>query len=877
MAKSEALLKEYRAKRDFARTQEPKGGSRKQAKAAALSFVVQKHDATRLHYDFRVELDGVLKSWAVTRGPSENPADKRLAVRVEDHPVEYGGFEGTIPKHQYGGGTVMLWDEGTWEPIGDPHEGLRKGDLKMRLNGQRMKGEWVLVHMKGRDDGKRQNWLLIKHRDEYARDEDKLTERFTRSVSTGRDLDEIAKGLKPKKKTKTPAKAVWQSNAGEDEVKSASAKTRRPRSKGLPLPDFRAPQLATLVDEVPDGDDWLFELKYDGYRSIAAVSGKDVRLYTRNGLDWSEQFSVLVEPFSRLIGGSALIDGEICAFDDKGRTDFSTLKLALGKKDPLVFFAFDLLEVDGEDLRRKPLTQRKERLRELLGNIDPTSPIQYSDHIVGNGQQVFDGICKAGHEGVIAKLASSPYRSERTRNWLKIKCIKRQEFVIGGWTTSTKKKTFASLLLGTFENGELIYRGKVGTGFNTQSAAELQEKLDRLARKTNPYKSVPRPIARGVNWVEPKLVAEIEFTEFTPDGHLRHPSFKGLREDKAAGEIVMEKAEPTETAAAKSKPAAKSRPAAKRSSNAESKVSLTQEAGIAAAKDVGVKLTSPDRVVYPQQGVTKAELIAYYAAVAERMLPHVADRPLSLVRCPQGRTKQCFFQKHDTGGFPKEMKSVEIVEKDGEKQNYFYISNLAGLIAGTQMNVLEWHLWGSRRRSVEKPERLIFDIDPDVSLGFEDVKTAAYDIRDVLAELGLKSYPLVSGGKGVHVIVPIKPKLEWPEVKEFCRTFAQLMAAREPERFTAQLSKAKRKGKLFIDYLRNERGATAIAPWSTRSREGAPVAVPVSWDDLEMVEAANQFSIHEAAAWAQKPDPWEGYFDTKQTINNAVRAAAGQE
>jgi len=841
--KSDSLLKDYKAKRDFTKTQEPSGGAA--GGEGGFRFVVQKHDATRLHYDFRIELDGVLKSWAVTKGPSDNPQDKRLAVRVEDHPIEYGGFEGTIPEGEYGGGTVMLWDEGTWEPIGDPQRGLEDGDLKMVLHGKRMKGEWVLVHMKGRDSKRksgpaRENWLLIKHKDDFAKDAETLTTRFTKSVSTGRDIAGIAKGLKSKKPTDTPDEAVWHSEppAADD----------KPKAKGKAagaLPAFRPVQLATLVAEVPEGRDWVFEMKYDGYRCLAAISGDAVKLYTRTGKDWTEQFGAIAPALKAITKKTALIDGELCAFDDKGRTDFSTLKAHLSNGGPLTFFAFDLLELDGKDLAGLGLVERKARLEKLLGKLDRTSPVQYSAHVTGNGQKVFDAVAREGHEGIIAKKADAPYRGERTRDWLKIKASKRQEFVIAGWSPSSRKKSFASLLLGTWEDGKLVYRGRVGTGFTVDMADDLQGKLDARARKTSPFAEVPKVIARTARWVSPELVAEIGYTEITPDGVLRHPSFLGLREDKPAGEVVDEA--PAQVASGK----------------------LDRATGLAAADAAGVKLTSPDRIVFPGQGVTKADLVAYYAAVAERMLPYIAKRPLSLLRCPQGRAKYCFFQKHDTGGFPDAMKSLLIAEKDGGKEDYFYIEGLDGLIAGTQMNVLEWHLWGSRNADVEKPDRIVFDIDPDEGLGFQHVRDAALDIRKALKDRGLESFALVSGGKGVHVIAPLKPKAEWPEVKAFCKQLAQDMADAEPDRFVATMSKAKRKGKLFIDYLRNERGSTAIAPWSSRSRVGAPAAVPVSWDELRTVKAANQFGLAEAAERAREPDPWTGYLTSKQVIKGA--------
>ncbi|MEQ8599967.1 MAG: DNA ligase D [Devosia sp.] len=846
--KARDLLRDYKAKRNFAKTQEPAGASSKDSHSGRGSFVMQKHDATRLHYDFRIELDGVLKSWAVTKGPSNNPADKRLAVRVEDHPAEYGSFEGTIPEGEYGGGTVMLWDRGTWEPIGDPHEGLEQGDLKLRLFGERMKGEYVLVHMKGRDTKRRdapnrENWLLIKHRDSYARDKNTLTTRYTRSVATGRDFKGIASGAKPEKKTRVPARAVWHSDP--EEAEKTDQKTRM-ISKGKPdkTPAFRPVQLATLVDSVPAGENWLFEMKYDGYRCLAAIAGDSVRLYTRNGLDWTEQFGALVAPLQKLKIGPALIDGEVCAFDDKGRTDFTTLKAVLSDGGRLEYFAFDLLEVDGKDLTRLPLTERKARLVKLLSKTARNDPVQYSSHVEGHGQKVLDALCRDGHEGVIAKRADAPYRGERNRSWLKIKCLKRQEFVIGGWSPSSKRKGFASLLLGSWEGGRLAYRGRVGTGFDHDTLVELGSRLEKSERKTSPFSAVPKAIARGAKWVKPELVAEIAYTELTGDDILRHPSFISLRGDKPAKEVCMEKSQ-----------------------------SLDDD-GEAVAEKLGVRLTSPDRVVYPGQGITKSQLVAYYEDVAKAMLPHIKGRPLSLVRCPQGRTKQCFFQKHDTGGFPEQLCSRSVVEKDGDRQDYFYVEDLAGLVAGTQMNVLEWHIWGAHFDEIERPDRLVFDIDPDEGLEFSAIVSAAIDIRDRLKDLVLMSFPMVSGGKGIHVIVPLQTKAEWPEAKAFCKGLAQALADAEPKRYTASLSKARRKGRVFIDYLRNERGSTAICPFSVRSREGAPVAIPLGWEELSKLKAANSFSLA-AAVERAKSDAWPKYFKLKQALTAEMAAAFG--
>ena len=843
------LLKDYKAKRDFAKTAEPRGRVKKSK--STLRFVVQKHDATRLHYDFRLELDGVLKSWAVTKGPSTNPADKRLAVHVEDHPLDYGDFEGTIPEGQYGGGTVMLWDEGTWEPIGDPHQGLEDGDLKFVLHGKRMKGEWVLVHMKGRDqqtrNGPRENWLLIKHRDRYATETDGLTEKFTTSVETGRDLDGIAKGLKSRRKTAKPEprRQVWTGG------------------KSVALPEFRAPQFATLVDDVPAGRDWLFETKFDGYRALAAIAGSEVRIFTRNGNDWTRQFGRLVEPLAKLTKGSALIDGEICSFKD-GRTDFSTLKDALGSGGPLVYFAFDLLELDGENLERLPLTERKAKLKKLLGKIGDDADVQFSEHVVGNGEKVFAAMCEAGHEGVIAKLADSTYQHDRTKTWLKIKCLKRQEFVIGGWRPSDKKTGFASLLLGTWEDGKLVYRGRVGTGFNARSHAAIQKALDAHARKDPPYDAVPRDIRRRAHWVEPELVGEVEYTEITPDGVLRHPSFVALREDKPARDVHIEA--PAEKPKARPAPR-KSTPKGKTKPVSQSKA-FTDDMGVAVAERLGVKLTNPSRPVLPGETVTKGQIVAYYDAVAERMLPHIERRALSLVRVPHGQRP--FFQKHDSGGFPDTLKHVQIDLKESEKEDHFYVTDVAGLAGGVQMSTLEFHIWGSRIDKLEKPDRIIFDIDPDEGLDFAEVRDAARHIRDVLGVLGLQTFPMVTGGKGIHVIAPLKPKLEWPEVKAFCHAFADMLEATQPEHFTANIRKVQRKGRMFVDYLRNERGSTAIAPFSTRAKPGIPCAVPVAWDELDAIKAANIFSLTAAAERAAAPDPWPEYFKLTQTITRKM-------
>ena len=812
MTRAQDLLAEYRKKRDFSKTSEPKGSTPSQT---GNIFVVQKHDATRLHYDFRLEYEGVLKSWAVTRGPSSNPADKRLAVRTEDHPLDYATFEGIIPQGEYGGGTVMLWDFGTWEPIEDPKKGLKSGKLKFRLDGERMKGGWTLVRMAKKPGEKRENWLLIKERDEAAKDKDTLTRPVT-SVSTGRKMEAIAKG-KP------------------------SLKNSKDQGKTPALPKYLEPQLATLVDTVPTGEDWLFEMKYDGYRSIAAIAGDKVKLYTRNGHDWTEKFSVLVAPMSVLTKGSALIDGEICAFDGEGKTSFSTLKKHLSEGGPLTFFAFDLLEQDGKSLTNLPQTERKAALEQLIGKQTRHAPIQLSPDIRGKGEEVFAAVCKAGHEGIIAKKADARYRSGRGANWLKVKCTRRQEFVIGGYSPTDKKaRPFSSVLIGVQDNGKFVYKGRVGS-FSGGTLEELGEALKGIERKTSPFASLPREASRDAKFVRPELVVEVDFAEFTADGVVRHGVVKGIRGDKDAAEVVLEAA------------------------GGQAMASHETRDRIA-----GVKLSSPDKVLFEEQGVTKADLAAHYERVAARMLPLVEGRLVSLVRCPQGEGGQCFFQRHDHKGFPAAMKRQEITEKDGGKATYLRLDTLSSLIAGVQMGTLEFHIWGSSGDMLEKPDRLVFDLDPDEGLGFGDVKEASFDIRDRLAELGLKTVPLVTGGKGVHVIAPLTRHAEWPEVKGFARGFARMLAAEAPERYVAQASKAKRKGRIFVDWLRNERGATAIAPYSTRSRQGAPVAVPVSWDELQELEAANQFRITDMEDRLKAADPWADAGSWRQSITKKM-------
>ncbi len=828
MARTDPLAK-YNAKRDFALTAEPKGilGEGKNNK-----FIVQKHDATRLHYDFRLELDGVLKSWAVTRGPSLDPEDKRLAVRTEDHPMSYAEFEGTIPKGQYGGGTVMLWDVGTWEslPGKDPSKTIEEGHLHFFLHGHRMKGEWLLIRLKPRPGDRGENWLLRKIKDEHAGASGGLVDTHVTSVKTGRSMIDIAGGKggaaewqsnRAEEPTETPAPAVPRRRPGSSEKKSRGPGLRRGTGtvRKTTLPAFRAPQLATLVDHVPAGTGWLHEVKYDGYRCLLAIAGGQAKTFTRTGLDWSDRFAAIVTAATALELPPCLIDGEVVALDKDGRPSFQALQASLKEGGgTLAFFAFDLLEEDGKDLTTLGNLQRKQRLQALLSETKP--PIVYAEHVTGGGEEMFQALCGEGYEGVISKRADAPYRGRRSASWLKIKCIRRQEFVIVGWTPSDKSgRSFRSLLLGVHEDGTLRYAGKVGTGFDMAGIDRLMGLMGPLAQD-EPTVDAPRAAVRGAHWIKPRLVAEIAFTEVTDDFVLRHPSFLGLREDKAAEDVIEEKIAPVEK--------------------------------VVDEKPFGVNITNRERVIFPESGITKGELADYYATVADTMLDWMADRPISLVRCPQGRAKHCFFQKHDAGSFGDHVKHVPIREKDGHDEPYLYVADEPGLLTCMQMGTIEFHGWGSKVANVELADRMVFDLDPDEGLDFETVKAAAVQLRDVLGEMGLVTFPMLTGGKGVHVVVPLDASADWVRVKDFASRFSRAIAGAHPERFTANMKKTERTGRIFLDWLRNQRGATAVMPYSARARPNATVAAPITWAELAEAKAAARFTIRDAAELVER-------------------------
>ncbi|MFL6201040.1 MAG: DNA ligase D [Thermoanaerobaculia bacterium] len=889
-------LQEYKRKRDFKKTPEPAG---KLAAAKGSSFVIQKHAATRLHYDFRLEMEGVLRSWAVPKGPSLDPGEKRLAVHVEDHPLDYGGFEGIIPKGQYGGGTVLLWDQGTWYPEGDPVKAYKKGHIKFRLEGEKLHGGWHLVRLHGdRAGDDKENWLLFKENDEKAvpGSGDAVVQEYPASVTTGLTLEEIA--ANPDR--------VWKSNREEKVAKKAPARKAAPkkatsfdpstlpgaRKAKLPaLPGKVAPQLATLVSDPPRGEEWIHELKFDGYRVLCELEEGKVRIITRNGKDWTDRFGSVAEAIAALPAKEALLDGEVAVLLPNGTTSFQALQNALGGgNEDLVYFAFDLLHLDGYDLRPVPLLQRKEALAALLaGHSEGT--IRFSDHVQGSGDEFYRHACTHALEGMISKRADLPYQSGRGKDWVKVKCLKRQEMVIVGFTDPEGSRSgFGALLLAVNDDdGELVFAGKVGTGFNTRTLVDLRKKLGKLERKTPAFKKAPRGAeARRSHWVEPKLVAEVAFTEWTEDGILRHPTFQGLREDKSPSEVVREVAKPTKevekkasaprTVAAKTARKAMKKAPAKRAKKGDVPPLGPERDPEGVTEIAGVKITNPDRVLYPEQGLTKRELALFYERIQAWILPHLKDRPLTLVRCPSGQGKQCFYQKHVSEQFPASIKRVKVEEGPGAEP-YGAVDSLSGLISLVQMGVLELHIWGSHLDDIERPDYIVFDLDPDEGLSWERVVEGTLKVREKLEGLGLRTWLKTTGGKGLHVCVPLVRRGEWDEVKAFTKAVVESIVADEPGRYTSKLPKASRKGKIFIDYLRNGRGATSISAYSTRSRENAPVSAPLFWEELETDVRGNTYTVRTLPERLETlpSDPWADFFKVRQSITAAMKKAVGMK
>jgi bifunctional non-homologous end joining protein LigD len=891
-------LSRYQRKRDFQQTSEPRGG---RGRKSGWQYVVQKHAASHLHYDFRLQIGGVLKSWAVPKGPSLDPDVKRLAMHVEDHPLEYGSFEGTIPKGQYGGGTVMLWDQGTWQMDEDPEQAYRQGKLHFTLHGQKLRGEWVLVKRSGGSgtrqnggrygDGGKEPWFLFKIRDGEARkgDEDGVLEREPNSAASGRTLDEIAAG-----------KRVWHSNrkngkpSGEPKhrpngsVARSSRTAVRPASpasrkrllaeiagaKPAPLPRNFRPQLATLVKQAPSGDEWYNEIKFDGYRMLSQVERREVKFSSRNGLDWTARVPHLVQAVRGLGVGSALFDGEVVALDPDGRSSFQGLQNSFADKraNALVYYVFDLLYLDGVNLTKVNLDERKRLLATIIG--DGLGPVRDAGFIVGKGPEFFAEACHRRLEGIICKRRDRPYRSGRGTEWLKVKCSHNEEFVIGGFTPPAGSRVgFGALLLGYYDEGQLRYAGRVGTGFSDALLEDLAKRLNQDEQKESPFVDLQGRTgqARGVHWVKPKLVAQVTFGEWTRDGHLRHPSFQGLREDKPAVQVTRERPVPLKAVeqVSMSKSAA-SKPVGKRKAKASANgkgLSVAPVNNIPAS----VRLTNPEKLLYADDGITKAQLAGYYASVADWILPHLVDRPLTLVRCPQGYQGKCFYQKHADKGLPDVLGRVTIAEKR-QKIQYPVVKNLEGLLSLVQMNTLEIHAWGARVDNVEKPDRLVFDLDPDPSVPWKRVVESAQQMRAFFADLGLESFVKTTGGKGLHLVLPIERRTSWDDAKAISLAIADAVAAADPARYTTNMSKAARGGKIYLDYLRNGRGATAVVAYSTRARQGCPIATPISWEELSGIKSPGEFTIANVPARLAglKRDPWRELDTTRQALPKSL-------
>ncbi len=851
-------LARYQQMRDFGQTAEPSGRDEAVAPSPRLRFVIQKHAATRLHYDLRLEHAGVFRSWAVTRGPSHNPADKRLAVEVEDHPLDYGDFEGSIPKGQYGGGTLLLWDRGSWapEPGVDIDKALRKGELKFVMEGERMHGSWALVRMQRRGNEKRDNWLLIKHHDAHAVDEqEELGPRDDASVASGRTMAEIAvgKGAAPAPFMTVKAgkaDAVWQSRPNAASTAASSPKVAKAKPKAA-VPKFIAPQLCKLVDRPPQGEGWAHEIKFDGYRIQLRVEGGKARLFTRKGLDWTDTFPDIAHSGAAL--ADAVVDGEIVALDRNGSPDFAALQAAIstGETDDLVYFVFDLLFADGEDLRDEPLSLRKSRLKELIPSDDPR--LRYVDHFAAGGEAVLASACRMELEGIVSKRLDAPYRSGRSDSWTKAKCRAGHEVVIGGWTTTSE--AFRSLIAGVYRDGKLVHVGRIGTGFGRQKVESLLPKLKALETDESPFQAGAPKKAPGVHWVKPQLVAEIHYAGFTGDGSLRQASFKGLRADKPAAEVEAEEPAPVDTPLANAKPAA---------------VSPSKEGP---ATVMGVSISKPDTALWPHANdgkpATKLDLARYFEAAAEHIMPHIEGRPCSIIRTPDGIGGETFFQRHAARGTSALFDDVEV---SGDHKPYLVINRPEALIACAQIGAAELHPWNCRPDQPEVPGRLVFDLDPAPGVPFERVIAGAREVRDRLEELGLVSFCKTTGGKGLHVVTPLKPtKADWPAAKAFAREVCARIAADSPDLYLITMSKKDRAGRIFLDYLRNDRMSTAVAPFSPRAREGASVSMPLNWTQVKAGLDPARYTIRTVPPLLSRLTAWEGYAEGERSLEAAIK------
>ncbi len=838
-------LKAYRSKRNFAATPEPKGKQTRAKAGSPLRYLIQRHAATRLHYDFRIEHHGVLKSWAVTKAPSRDPTVKRLAVEVEDHPIDYGTFEGTIPKGSYGAGTVQLWDRGRWtSQDADFDDALKKGVIKIELDGERLKGRWALVRLKS-DRGRpstRNNWLLIKEKDAHAVEgEGDALAAIDASVTTGRSLAEIAQG-----------KRQWTSSkASHLEAPAKPTPTASTKQTTTKPPVFVPIQLCKIADHPPRAVGWAHEIKFDGYRIQISVGGGRATLRTRKGLDWSDRFPELSAEAAAW--PDAVIDGELCALDADHRPDFSALQAAISdeKTDGLIYFAFDLLFEGGEDLRKLPLSHRKARLRAYVDRVGNAGPhLRYVEHFGTSGQAVLESACRMDLEGIISKKLDAPYHAGHSASWVKSKCRGRDEVVIGGWSSEGGAR-FRSLLVGVRKGDGLRYLGRVGTGYNAALTKTLLPALKAATADENPFMGLGAPKgARDIHWVRPILVAEIEHGGYTEAGSLREAAYKGLREDKAPAEVTDAPRAPTANI-----------------SNAVSRGKVVV---------AGVTISHPDKVLWAaydgRPAITKADLAHYYERAADRILPHVADRPTSIIRAPDGIEGEQFFQRHAMPGSNPRLKLIDVKER----KPYVAAVDVGGLVAIGQSGGLELHPWGCKPGDPETPDQITFDLDPDEGLDFADVIAGAKAVKAKLETLGLPPFIKTTGGKGLHVVVPIaadaRRKVTWDQAKAFAKAVSQAVCADAPDRFTTTLAKTARGGKIFLDYLRNGRMATAVAPWSPRARPGARIAFPLSWGQVKAGLDPSKFSLHTAEALLKQPDPWKDFRKAEAPLRPALKA-----